>query len=209
MMSFFPTRPFPDAAAYGRAYFDEIAKAASGANLDALAAAGEVLLEASRTRAHIFSCGNGGSAAIANHLACDCMKGVQAGTALLPRVHSLSSNIELISAIVNDIGVEEMFSHQLRSLAHPGDVLVAISSSGESPNILRAIGMARELGVKTIALTGFDGGAASRAADVSIHVPAANYGVAEDIHQSMMHILAQYVRHRSLSEPSMLGKVKF
>lgn len=208
-MSFFPTRPFPDAAAYGRAYFDEIAKAASDTDLAGLTAAGEILLEASRTRAHIFACGNGGSAAIANHLACDCMKGVQAGTALLPRVHSLSSNIELISAIVNDISVEEMFSYQLRTLAQAGDVLVAISSSGNSPNILRAIEMARGLGVKTVAFTGFDGGAASRAADVAIHVPAANYGVAEDIHQSLMHILAQYVRHRSLTDPSTLGQVKF
>lgn len=208
-MSFFPNRPFPDAAAFGRAYFDEIAKAAAGIDFDGLSAAGDILLEASRSRAHIFSCGNGGSAAIANHLACDCMKGVQAGTALQPRVHSLSSNIELISAIVNDISVEEMFAYQLRTLGQAGDVLVAISSSGNSPNILKAIETARGLGVKTIAFTGFDGGGASRAADVSIHVPAANYGVAEDAHQSLMHILAQYVRHRSLSDPSTLGAVKF
>ena len=208
-MSFFPDRSFPDAAAYGRAYFGEITKAAAAADFAGLSAAGEILLEASRNRAHIFSCGNGGSAAIANHLACDCMKGVQVGTGLLPRVHSLSSNIELISAIVNDLSVEEMFAYQLRTLGGAGDVLVAISSSGASPNILKAIETARALGMKTIALTGFEGGAASRAADVSIHVPAANYGMAEDIHQSLMHILAQYVRHRSLSDPASLGQVKF
>lgn len=208
-MNFFPTRPFADGGAYGRAYFDEIAKASSAVDFDALASAAEILLKASQDRAHIFSCGNGGSAAIANHLACDCMKGVQAGTALLPRVHSLSSNIALISAIANDLGVEEMFGYQLRSLAEPGDVLVAISSSGNSPNILNAIETARTLGMKTIAFTGFDGGAANLAADVSVHVPAANYGVAEDIHQSLMHILAQYVRHRSLTDPTTLGQVKF
>jgi phosphoheptose isomerase len=208
-MSLFPNRSFPDAAAYGRAYFGEITKAVAATDFAGLAVAGEILLEASQNRAHIFSCGNGGSAAIANHLACDCMKGVQTGTALLPRVHSLSSNIELISAIVNDLSVEDMFSHQLRSLGGAGDVLVAISSSGASPNILKAIETARTLGMKTIAFTGFDGGPASKAADVSIHVPAANYGVAEDIHQSLMHILAQYVRHRSLTDPSMLGQVKF
>lgn len=208
-MSLFPTRPFPDAATFGRAYFDEIAKAASAVDFAGLSEAGEILLQASRARAHIFSCGNGGSAAIANHLACDCMKGVQVGTALLPRVHSLSSNIELISAIVNDLGVEQMFAYQLRTLGQAGDVLVAISSSGNSPNILKTIETARDLGMKTIAFTGFDGGAAKAAADVSIHVPAANYGMAEDIHQSLMHILAQYVRHRSLSDPSTLGQVKF
>jgi len=208
-MSFFPDRPFASGADYGRAYFEQIAKAAGGIDFTALSAAAEILLAASLERAEIFSCGNGGSAAIANHLACDCMKGVQAGTALKPRVHSLSSNIELISAIVNDIGVEEMFSYQLRTLARPGDVLVAISSSGNSSNILHALKMARELEVKTIAFTGFDGGEASRLADVAIHVPAANYGVVEDVHQSLMHILAQYVRHKSLKGTASLGKVKF
>lgn len=208
-MSFFPSRPFPDAGAFGHAYFGEIAKASAEIDFAALAAAGGLLLEASRSRAHIFSCGNGGSAAIANHLACDCMKGVQAGTSLLPRVHSLSANIELISAIVNDFSVEEMFAYQLRTLGHSGDVLVAISSSGNSPNIVKALDTARALGMKTIAFTGFDGGAASQAADVAIHVPAHNYGVAEDVHQSLMHILAQYVRHQSLTDSSTLGQVKF
>ena len=208
-MSFFPNRPFADGGDYGRAYFEQIAQAAAGIDYGALSAAADILLEASQRRAHVFACGNGGSAAIANHLACDCMKGVQAGTALKPRIHSLSSNIELISAIVNDIGVEAMFAYQLNTLAQDGDVLVAISSSGNSPNIITALQKARELGVRTIAFTGFDGGEASRLAEVAIHVPAANYGVAEDLHQSLMHIIAQYVRHRSLNDPASLGAVKF
>ena len=208
-MSFFPNQLFADGGQYGRAYFAELAEAAAGIDFSALSAAADILLAASQKHAHIFACGNGGSAAIANHLACDCMKGVQAGTALKPRVHSLSANVALISAIANDIGVEEMFSYQLRTVAQPGDVLVAISSSGASPNILRALETAASLGVKTVAFTGFDGGEASRIADVSIHVPAANYGVAEDLHQSLMHVIAQYVRHRSLSDPTTLGSVKF
>jgi len=208
-MDFFPARRFADGGDYGRAYFAELAQAAAGLDYQTLARAADIVFDAAKRRANIFACGNGGSAAIANHLACDCMKGVQTGTALKPRVNSLSCNVPLISAIANDIGVEEIFSFQLRTLAEAGDVLVAISSSGNSPNILKALEMARSLGVRTIAFTGFDGGGAARLADVWVHAPAANYGVVEDVHQSLMHIIAQFVRHQSLSDPSDLGKVKF
>jgi D-sedoheptulose 7-phosphate isomerase len=206
---FFPNSPFETAGKYAWAYFAELTKAYSTIDGGALSAAGQLLLEASLNRTTTFSCGNGGSAAIANHLACDCMKGVQAGTALLPRVHSLSANVELMSAIVNDMSVEEMFAFQLRSLGAKGDLLIAISSSGNSPNIIRTLEDAKAIGMKTIAFTGFDGGGAARVADVSLHVDAQNYGVVEDAHQSLMHILAQYVRQSQLTDPSSLGSVKF
>ena len=92
----------------------------------------------------VFSCGNGGSAAIANHLQCDHLKGVRTGTDLTPRVVSLSSNIELITAISNDIGYEDVFTYQLQSQSQPGDVLIAISSSGRSPNIARALDVGQQ-----------------------------------------------------------------
>jgi phosphoheptose isomerase len=206
---FFPSQKFHDAGSYATAYFGELNKALATIDPVAMSAAGQLLLEASVARTTTFSCGNGGSAAIANHLACDCMKGVQAGTALLPRVHSLSANVELMSAIVNDMSVQEMFAFQLRSLGSKGDLLVAISSSGSSPNIIKAIEDAKALGMKTIALTGFNGGDAAKVADVSLHVDAHNYGVVEDAHQSLMHILAQFVRQSQLIDPSQLGSVKF
>lgn len=194
---------------YAEAYFDELKTAYGTVDRDAVTAAGALLAEAARARRTIFSCGNGGSAAIANHLVCDCLKGVRAGSNLAPRVHSLSSNVELITALANDFGVETMFSFPLESVGQAGDVLISISSSGASPNIVKAIEIARSLGMKTIAMSGFAGGASRELADISLHVDAQNYGVIEDVHQSLMHILAQYLRHTHLDDPSSLGSVKF
>ena len=114
-----------------------------------------------------------------------------------------------MTAIANDIGYDEIFSYQLVSLARPGDVLIAITSSGESPNIVKALEAAKASRVRTIAMTGFKGGRAAEMADITLHVDAHNYGVIEDAHQSLMHILAQYVRHRHLEEPHLLGTHKF
>lgn len=208
-MTFFPDRLFDGADAYADAYFEQVRKAQASVDGSSIVAAVTLLKEAINRGATLYSCGNGGSAAISNHLVCDCLKGVSVGTELRPRVHSLSTSIELITAIVNDIGVEEMFSLPLRSLGRGGDVLIVISSSGRSRNIIRALETAAELGMKTIALTGFDGGDAAGMATVSLHVDADNYGVCEDVHQSLMHILAQALRHSSLINPDDLGRVRF
>lgn len=208
-MSFFPDRRYADAGAYAEAYFDLVAQGAAAVDRSAVAGAGRLLLERIKAGGSLFSCGNGGSAAIANHLVCDCLKGVRTGGVLKPKVHSLISTIELTTAIVNDLGVEHMFSYPLESLASDGDVLIAISSSGESANIVRVLETARDMGVTSIALTGFGGGAAAQIADVSIHVPVHNYGVVEDVHQSIMHVLAQYLRHDHLNAETRLGQTRF
>jgi D-sedoheptulose 7-phosphate isomerase len=208
-MSLFPDRPYPDAGLYADAYFELLAVAVASVDRAAIVRAAELLVERVRQGGRIFACGNGGSAAIANHLVCDHLKGIRSNTALRPQVHSFSSSVELITAIANDIGAEEMFAFQLSSMAREGDVLIAISSSGNSPNILRALEAARATGMATIAMTGFDGGQAADLADVLLHVDAHNYGVVEDVHQSLMHILAQYIRHANLEDASMLGRVKF
>ncbi|MGH9917443.1 MAG: D-sedoheptulose-7-phosphate isomerase, partial [Nitrososphaerales archaeon] len=187
----FPSVPYESAAEFGAAYFDEWAQAVASLDPMALDRAAGVLLSAYLEGSVIFSCGNGGSAAIADHLQCDHLKGVRTGTDLLPRVASLASNVDLITAIANDIGYDDVFSYQLQSQSRPGDVLVAISSSGDSPNILRALLWARAHGMKSIALTGFSGGGARHVADVSIHVTCWNYGIVEDLHQAVMHSLAQ------------------
>ena len=87
----------------------------------------------------VFGCGNGGSAAIANHLQCDHMKGVRTATSLSPRVTSLSVNVELVTAIANDLTYADVFAYQLQSQSRPGDALIAVSSSGRSANIVRAL----------------------------------------------------------------------
>ena len=140
---------------------------------------------------NIFVCGNGGSAAIANHFACDHLKGIREKTNIGPKVYSLSSNIELITAISNDIKFDDIFTFQLSSLAEKNDCLLTISSSGSSKNIIKAIKWAKKNNLKTISLNGFNGGKASKISDVSINVSSNNYGIIEDIHQTIMHILAQ------------------
>src|SRR5690606_39060191 len=102
------------------------------------------------------------------------------------------------------IGVEEIFAHPLRSLGQKADVLIAISSSGQSPNIVKAIETARAMHMRVIALTGFSGGRSSELADVSLHVNADNYGVVEDVHHSIMHIIAQYLKQAHYADPAAL-----
>ena len=164
--------------------------------------AAAILLEAYASGARMFSCGNGGSASIANHMQCDHVKGVRTTTDLRPRALSLSTNVELLTAIANDTGYENVFVYQLQSLSEPDDVLIAVSSSGRSPNIVHALTWARDHGLRTIAVTGFDGGAARTTAEVAIHVDSTNYGVVEDLHQAIMHALAQYIRQSRMSADS-------
>jgi phosphoheptose isomerase len=191
----FPVEPYLSAGSYFEAYAANSARAVSSVDPAALDKAADILINAYTLGQTVFACGNGGSAAIANHLQCDHLKGIRTATDLAPRVVSLSSNIELITAIANDLGYENVFSYQLQSQSSAGDVLMAISSSGSSPNIVRALTWARDHDLRTIALTGFSGGEAMTIADVAIHVSGANYGVVEDLHQAIMHTLAQYIRH--------------
>jgi D-sedoheptulose 7-phosphate isomerase/D-glycero-D-manno-heptose 1,7-bisphosphate phosphatase len=195
----FPVRRYPDGGSFGSAYAAELARAVGSVDMTQVASAAELLNDAYDREASVFACGNGGSASIANHLQCDHVKGVRNGTDLTTRVFSLSTNIELFSAIANDHGYEMVFEYQLQSLARTGDVLIAVSSSGRSPNIVRALEWANQHGLHTIALTGFSGGAARELASVSVHVPSDNYGIIEDAHQACMHLLAQYVRQSRMS----------
>ena len=156
----FPAVPYRTAASYTTAYLNELSHAASTVDPVSLDRACELLVDAYSHGRFVFSCGNGGSAAVANHLQCDHLKGVRTGTDLHPRVISLSSSIELLTAIANDLGYHDSFAYQLRAQSHPGDVLIVISSSGNSPNILHALEWAAQNGLRTIALTGFDGGKA-------------------------------------------------
>ncbi len=203
----FPGAPFDRASTYCAAYFAESHAGAKSIDMAEVERAATVLVKAYDTGAAVFACGNGGSASIANHLQCDHLKGVRTGTELWPRVVSLSSGIELVSAIANDIGYQDVFLYQLMSQARPGDVLVAISASGRSPNIVGAVRWARDHDVRTIAMTGFTGGEASHLADISIHVDSTNYGVVEDTHQAIMHALAQYIRQSRMTTAAVASHI--
>lgn len=181
-------------------YFERCAQAARSVSADALAHAASVLTEAYGSGHTVYACGNGGSAAISNHLLCDHAKCIRTDTALMPRVVSLSANLELITAIANDISYDDVFAFQLQNLGRPGDVLITISSSGDSENVVRAQRWAKDNGLRTIAMTGFAGGRTARLAEINLHVDGGNYGVVEDVHQSLMHILAQYIRQAHMTE---------
>jgi phosphoheptose isomerase len=195
----FPAEPYSSGAEFSTAYFTELGRAAATIDPAEVERAAAILTDAYQAGARVFSCGNGGSASIANHFQCDHLKGVATGTDLSPKVLSLSTNVELLTAIANDLGYEEVFRHQLEAQSGPGDVLVAISSSGRSANIVTALSWARDNGRRTIALTGFDGGQAKAVAEAAIHVGSTNYGIIEDLHQAVMHALAQYVRQSRMT----------
>jgi phosphoheptose isomerase len=162
----FPENAYERAGDYLTAYRQALLEAWQSVDPQAVNRATDMLAMAINAGRIVFACGNGGSAAIANHLACDWMKGIQTDTPLRPRVISLATTIELITAIADDIAYAEVFVYQLRSLAQPGDVLITISASGNSENIVRVIGWARDHGIGSIALTGFDGGRSAGLTDV-------------------------------------------
>ncbi|MEX2526806.1 MAG: SIS domain-containing protein [Gemmatimonadota bacterium] len=194
----FPQEHFPDASGYLRAYGEELQRALTSVDPDALNRAAHLLESTARSRGLILVCGNGGSAALAEHFVCDLLKGSATSTELRPRCLSLSSGIPLLTATANDLGYEEVFSLQIRTMAEAGGVLVAISSGGNSENIVRAVETAHGEGMQTIGLTGFSGGRVAPMASVSVHVSSENYGVVEDTHQSILHTFAQFIRHRAI-----------
>jgi D-sedoheptulose 7-phosphate isomerase len=203
----FPERQYDDAKSFADEYVADLIRATESVDSDRLEAAAATLAQAHKEGRRVYSCGNGGSAATANHLVCDHCKLVQTDTALTPRVHSLSSAVEIITAVANDLSYDDVFVYQLRSWARPGDVLVTISASGDSENVVRAATWAKENGLAVISLTGFAGGRSARIADVNLQVAAENYGVIEDVHQILIHILAQYIRQAHMDEETIAERL--
>lgn len=208
-MNVFPAHRYEHALDFKYDYAWMLDAAMQSVSSDAFRKAAEVLRAAYQRGSRVFTCGNGGSASVANHLVCDHVKGIRNGTALKPRVISLISNTELLTAIANDLSYEDVFSYQLHSLASPGDVLVAVSSSGNSANIRSAIQWANEHEVHTIAFTGFEGGVAYQEAVFKLHVNSHNYGIVEDVHQAMMHALAQFIRQAELPRNTDIAETTF
>ena len=141
----------------------------------------------------IFVCGNGGSAAISNHYVCDYLKFLRQHSKLRPKIISLSSTIETITAISNDINYDQIFKYQAESLFEKNDLLVIISSSGNSKNIKEVLKYAKKKSVKTIGFSGFNGGYLKKNCNISIHINAMNYGISEDAHHIIMHVILQYL----------------
>lgn len=178
---------------YLKDYADHLTTALKSIPEAHLNSAREALLKVRQQGGRIFTAGNGGSAAICEHLGCDWHKGVHYDGLSSMKVHSLVSNSALLTAISNDFGYEKSYSYQLQLMdLEPRDVVLLISSSGNSPNIVDAALYARTKGTTVIGFTGFSGGKLKEMSDVSLHVDFNNYGLVEDAHQVLMHVLAQY-----------------
>jgi D-sedoheptulose 7-phosphate isomerase len=170
-------------------------------DLEAVAAAASVLLDAYDGGHTVFVCGNGGSAATASHMAADLGKNTVAAGRPRLRVLSLNDNMAWFSALANDLGYENVFVEQMENLLQPGDVLVALSASGNSPNVVRAAEFAKARGGRILALVGFDGGRLRGLADVAIHLKCDAYGPIEDAHLVLNHVFTETLRERIRSTP--------
>jgi D-sedoheptulose 7-phosphate isomerase len=156
----------------------------------------EILLEARAQGRRVYVFGNGGSASTASHLVCDLAKGAAVDGHPPLRVFALSDNIPLVTAWANDLSYERVFAEQVAGLVEPGDVVIAISASGRSPNVVAALSAAAERETRIVGLLGFDGGPALDLVDVAIHVPCEDYGIVETIHLAVVQALALGIRTR-------------
>jgi D-sedoheptulose 7-phosphate isomerase len=163
-----------------------------------------ILQDARLNNRLIFIMGNGGSASTATHFVCDLSKNTRDNGLPPFRVLGLADNMAMLSAYANDEGFENVFAQQLANLVRPDDVVIAISTSGNSPNVLKAVELANERNAITIGFTGFDGGRLSGMVDVNLHVPSDRIEQVEDIHLMLEHLICSVLRQPGAMEPSPL-----
>lgn len=194
-------RTAPDAAGFARGYVGYMAMVLGRIDPKAVEALIEELEAARRQARTVFFAGNGGSASTASHFANDLAKAARVDGEPGFRTVSLVDNSAVMTALANDEGYESVFTGQMRDLFGPGDVLVAISASGNSPNVIAALKLAKQLGGRTVGIVGFDGGALRSLCDLVVHVPSepGEYGPVEDAHLVVNHLIADYLRmqHRA------------
>jgi len=188
-------------AEFATAYLQYLTKVLENIDPKAIGEFISILLSARERGATIFFIGNGGSAATASHFANDLSIGTNSYEKPF-RALSLADNIAIITAIGNDFGYEEIFVRQLKILGQKGDVLVGISASGNSPNLIHALDYAKDVGIQSIAITAFDGGKMKNIADHSVHIPTGpkEYGPAEDAHMILDHLIGAYLMRIISSE---------
>jgi D-sedoheptulose 7-phosphate isomerase len=170
-------------------YFGCLALTAKKLPFETIDQIASILLGAYDAGHMVYLFGNGGSAALASHFACDLGKGTLNGSGKRFRVLALTDNIPLMTAWANDSGYEDVFAEQLANLVRADDVAFAISGSGNSPNVLRALAVAREAGAITVGLSGFQGGKMKELCDACMVVPSDNMQIIEDLHVCAAHAL--------------------
>jgi D-sedoheptulose 7-phosphate isomerase len=170
-------------------YKADLLRALDTIDLDKVQTAIGILAEARAEGRRIFICGNGGSASTSSHFATDIVKGASFGRERRFRIMALTDSLPTITAYSNDVSYECIFAEQLKNFAEPGDVLIAISGSGNSPNVLRAMEYANAIGCRTIALSGQTGGKLAPLAQLSLHIANPHMGRVEDAHMVMLHMI--------------------
>ena len=178
---------------HAQRYFERLRQVLDGIDHSEIERFVDLLLQARQSGQNIFFVGNGGSAATSSHFANDLSIGTRQQEKPF-KVISLVDNIATLSAIGNDYGYDQIFARQIKVYGQRDDLLVGISASGNSPNLLRAFETGRELGLVTVSITAFDGGKLKEIADHSVHVPtsAGEYGPAEDAHLILDHLITYY-----------------
>lgn len=160
-----------------------------------------VILHDARLRnRQVFIMGNGGSASTASHFVCDLGKNTRRKGWPNYRVIGLTDNMAIFSALANDEGYETVFAEQLSSFVEPGDIVIGISASGNSPNVINAIKLANKMGAQTVGFTGFDGGKLAPLVDINLHVPSNSIEQVEDIHLMLEHLVCKALRERTNQE---------
>lgn len=182
-------------ADFVRRYLGDLKSVLDSMDPGCVAAAAEALRSAHARRRCIYVMGNGGSAAAATHLAADLGKNAARAGKERFRVMSLCENQSSITAYANDCGYETVFAEQLRAWLEPQDVLIAISASGNSANVIKAVELARERGATSIGITGFDGGKLRALVDVSVNVAKGNIEQVEDAHIVVVHLLVSLFKY--------------
>jgi D-sedoheptulose 7-phosphate isomerase len=179
-------------ADFSSSYKAAVLNAIETIDLEKVGQAIEIFRQAREEGRKIFVCGNGGSAATASHFVCEMVKGASYERASRFRIMALTDSMPTITAYSNDVGYECVFVEQLKNFAEPGDVVMALSGSGNSPNVLRAVEYGNAVGCRTIALTGWDGGKLGPMAELNLQVTEPHMGRSEDAHSIIMHMICYY-----------------
>ncbi len=182
----------PAQAEFARDYKSKLSRDLDKIDIEAVSRAIQILEKARDEKRHIFTCGNGGSASTASHFVTDMVKGASFGRDTRFRMMALTDSLPTITAYSNDVSYDCVFTEQLKNFAQPGDVLIAISGSGNSPNVVNAIEYANKTGCQTISLTGRDGGKLASAAQLDIRVSDDHMGRIEDGHLIVCHMICYY-----------------
>jgi D-sedoheptulose 7-phosphate isomerase len=180
-------------------YLESIKEIISQLDVESISRVLEAINNAYLNKKRIFVIGNGGSAATANHFACDLGKNAIKDDENRFKIISLCESTSCITAYGNDVGYENIFEEQLKNLMQNEDLLICISASGNSPNIIKAVNFAKKKKSLIIGITGFNGGRLKDISDININVPSDLYEKIEDIHLILMHIIVYWFKMKQNS----------